>query len=114
MESCAAMCSPGIALVAPGPRVTKQIPGRPVKLAIGLRHHRRAPFRTARQHVDAGIRQCVQDGQIAFARHAGGTVDALDDELIDQQARGGSGMGQGHAGGSGFDRAILSGTDGGR
>ena len=29
-ESCSAMCIPCAALVAPGPRVTKQIPGRPV------------------------------------------------------------------------------------
>src|SRR5271166_7073769 len=29
-ESCSAICTPCAALVAPGPRVTKQIPGRPV------------------------------------------------------------------------------------
>ncbi len=33
VESCWAVCTPIEALVAPGPRVTKQIPGRPVTLA---------------------------------------------------------------------------------
>ena len=32
VESWAAMCTPWLALVAPGPRVTKQMPGRPVSL----------------------------------------------------------------------------------
>jgi hypothetical protein len=32
VESWRAMCRPGEALVAPGPRVTKQMPGRPVSL----------------------------------------------------------------------------------
>ena len=32
VESCCAMCSPLMALAAPGPRVTKQIPGSPVNL----------------------------------------------------------------------------------
>jgi hypothetical protein len=32
VESCMAMCTPWLALVAPGPRVTKQMPGRPVSL----------------------------------------------------------------------------------
>ena len=33
-ESCMATWMPAEALVAPGPRVTKQMPGRPVTLAI--------------------------------------------------------------------------------
>ena len=41
-ESCRAMWMPAEALVAPGPRVTKQMPGRPVDLADRLGHHRRA------------------------------------------------------------------------
>ena len=32
VESCCATCSPAIALAAPGPRVTKQMPGSPVTL----------------------------------------------------------------------------------
>ena len=32
VESWWAMCTPALALVAPGPRVTKQMPGRPVSL----------------------------------------------------------------------------------
>ena len=31
MESCMAMWTPADALVAPGPRVTKQMPGLPVR-----------------------------------------------------------------------------------
>jgi hypothetical protein len=32
VESCRAICRPGAALVAPGPRVTNTMPGRPVSL----------------------------------------------------------------------------------
>src|SRR5262249_38610695 len=32
VESCRAICTPAAALVAPGPRVTTQMPGRPVAL----------------------------------------------------------------------------------
>ena len=34
VESCMATCTPALALVAPGPRVTKAMPGRPVSLPI--------------------------------------------------------------------------------
>jgi hypothetical protein len=34
VESCCAIWMPADALVAPGPRVTKQMPGRPVVLPI--------------------------------------------------------------------------------
>jgi hypothetical protein len=47
----------GEALVAPGPRVTKQMPGLPGQLAGGLRHHGRAAF-LARQIVTSILASC--------------------------------------------------------
>ncbi len=90
MESWAAMWTPGLAFVAPGPRVTKQTPGRPRELAVGFRHHGGPAFGAADQNVDRGVVQRVEDGQITLAGHAGQPLHSLRDQLIDQNAAAGS------------------------
>ena len=81
---------PADALVAPGPRVTKQTPGRPVTLPIGLRHHRRAALVTADRHGDAAVAERIQHGEKALAGNAEHMLDAVDHELFDQRRGGGS------------------------
>ena len=90
VESCWAIWMPAEALVAPGPRVTKQMPGRPVGLAIGFRHHRGAAFIAADRDLDAAVVKRVQHREIGFAGHAEDMADALGDQLFDQHLRGGA------------------------
>ena len=85
VESCCATCSPAMALAAPGPRVTKQMPGSPGDLAPGLRHHRGAALLAADDGLDAvGVVQAVERRQEALARHRERRRGALGLELIDQ------------------------------
>ena len=82
----------GEALVAPGPRVTKQMPGRPVSLPCGLRHHGRAALLPADGDGDVGVVQRVEHREKAFARHAEQVLDAVDDQLVDQDLAAGARM----------------------
>src|ERR1700693_3041767 len=91
VESCWATCSPAAALVAPGPRVTKQMPGAPVALPTASGHHGGAPFLPAHRHRDRGVMQGVERRDIALARHAENVAHAVQHELIDQYLGGGSG-----------------------
>ena len=70
VESCWAIWTPAAALVAPGPRVTKQMPGRPVALPWASAIIAAPP--SWRQTVTAMplSDQRIQHRQIAFARHA--------------------------------------------
>jgi hypothetical protein len=77
------MWRPAAALVAPGPRVTKQA-GRAGHLAGGLRHHRGTALLAADRHRDRAVVQGIEGGDIALARHAEYVAHAVDDELIDQ------------------------------
>ena len=83
-QSCSAICTPCAALVAPGPRVTKQMPGRPVSRPARQRHHRRARLLSADRDLDGRIVERVERGEIGFAGHAIEALDALSDELIDE------------------------------
>ena len=85
VESCMAMWMPADALVAPGPRVTKQMPGLPVSRAVAVGHHRGAAFLAADDGADRRIVQRVEHGEIAFARHAIDAVDAVGLERLDDQ-----------------------------
>ena len=91
MESCFAIWMPADALVAPGPRVTKQMPGRPVSLADRFRHHRGAALLAADGHRDVAVVERVERREIAFARHAEHMVHAVDDQLVDQDFAAGAG-----------------------
>ena len=97
-ESCSAIWTPCAALVAPGPRVTKQIPGRPVRRP-SVSAIIAAPA-SCRQTVerDRGVAQRVERGEEGFARHAIDAVDALSDELINENLSAGAGRRKGHGG----------------
>ena len=84
VESCLAMWMPAEALVAPGPRVTKQMPGRPVALPMRFGRHRRAALVAADGELDVAVVEGVERGEIAFPRHAKGVAHAVDDQLIHQ------------------------------
>ena len=75
---------PPAACVAPGPRVTMQMPGRAGELAVGVRHVRGADLVAARDEPDRRVVERVEHGQVAFAGHAEGHVDAVHDELVDE------------------------------
>ena len=66
--------------------------GAPGQLAISLRHDRGAAFLAAHQHVDRGVMQRIEHGEKTFAGDAGQPVDALLDELVDQDAAAGAGF----------------------
>ena len=51
---------------------------------VGVGHHRGAALLAADEHVDRGVVQRVENREIALAGHAGRAVDALDEELIDE------------------------------
>ena len=58
----------------------------PRELAVGFRHHGGPAFVAADQHVDRGVVQRVEHGQITLARNAGEPLHPLRDQLIDQDA----------------------------
>ena len=74
VESWNAVCTPMEALVAPGPRVTKQMPGPAGELAVRLGHEGRSAFLPVDDEADAVAQgmEAVEHGQKAFARHAEG------------------------------------------
>ena len=80
---CAA---PTLALVAPGPRVTKQMPGRPLSLPCASAMKAGAAFLPAGDEADpvAVLVEAVEHRQVAFAGHAERGVDALRDQRLDQ------------------------------
>ena len=84
VESWRAIWMPAEALVAPGPRVTKQMPGRPVALPTASAMMA-APL-SCRQTVSVMllIVKRIERRQIAFARHAEHMAHAVDRQLVDQ------------------------------
>ena len=90
VESCCAMWMPGEALVAPGPRVTKQTPGRPVALPTASAIMAAPP--SWRQTVTAMSlsMKCIKRREIALARHAKDVLHAVNAQLIDQNLGGGA------------------------
>ena len=61
------------------------------ELAVGLRHHRRAALLAADRDGDRGVVQRVEHGEVALARHAEEMVDAVHDELVDEDLSAGAG-----------------------
>ena len=85
------MCMPGDALVAPGPRVTKQMPGRPVALPTASAIIAAPPSWRQTVSVDLAVVEGVERGEIALARHAERVFHAMRDQLIDQDFAAGPG-----------------------
>ena len=85
------MCTPIEALVAPGPRVTKQMPGLAGELAVSLRHVRRAAVLPGHGQLDrvARIMERVEHREIALAGYAESVLDTVHLERVDQNLRGG-------------------------
>ena len=77
--------------MAPGPRVTKQMPGRPVSLPCASAIMAAPP--SWRQTVTSMSRvmQRVERRQIALARHAENVIDPLGKKLIDKDLAAGAG-----------------------
>ena len=89
VESWRAMWMPGEALVAPGPRVTKQTPGPAGHLADRLRHHGGAALLPADGDADIAVVEGVERGEVALARHAEDMAHAVNAQLVDQDLGGG-------------------------
>jgi hypothetical protein len=75
------------ALVAPGPRVTKQMPWTPCELALGLGHEGCATLLSAGHKLDAVAVQVktIQHRQITFSGHAKSMGDALGQKAFNEQ-----------------------------
>ena len=84
VESCLAMWMPADALVAPGPRVTKQMPGRPVALPTASAIMAAPPSWRQVVTVMRRVAQRIEHRQEAFAGHAEHMLDAVGDKLVDQ------------------------------
>ena len=86
------------ALVAPGPRVTNATPWLTGQLRVRLGHERCTRFVAIDDELDhlAGVIQRVEHRQITFAGDAKSVVDALYQQLIDEQASSGA---RGHGSG---------------
>src|SRR5581483_4726752 len=65
-------------------------PRAPRELAVGVGHVRGAGLVTRRVESDRRVRDRVEDAEIALARDAKGGVDTVDDQLVDEDARGGA------------------------
>ena len=64
------MWIPGEALVAPGPRVTKTTPGRPVALPTASAIIAGAAFLAANRYGKVAVMEGIQYGEIALTRYA--------------------------------------------
>jgi hypothetical protein len=90
VESWNAVCMPIEPLVAPGPRVTKQTPGRPVSLPWGLGHEGGATLLAVDDKADllATGMEPIEHGQVAFSRHTEDVGHALRHQAFDDQVPG--------------------------
>ena len=61
--------------------------GPPGQLAVRLRHVRSACLVPRDDEADRSVPQSVQDRDVALTRNAEGSVDAVDDELVDEDPR---------------------------
>ena len=67
------------------------------ELAVGVGHVRRGRLVPGDDEPDWRVADRVEDAQIALARHAEGGVDPVDEQLIDEDARGGAFHRMGHS-----------------
>src|ERR1700731_1380561 len=99
VKSWRATCSPAAALVAPGPRVTKQMPGAPVALPTASAIMAGPPslrarvggaaFLAADGDRDRTVMHGIERRDIALSRHAKHVTHAVQHKLVDQHLGGG-------------------------
>ncbi len=63
--------------MAPGPRLTMKTAGRPVIFASATAMKPAPDFMSAHDRLDRAVMQRIEQGEIAFARHAIHTGDGL-------------------------------------
>ena len=75
-----------LAFVAPGPRVTKQIPGRPVSLpqASAMKDDTPSLSTYDETYLIAGIVQSIQHREITFPGHTEGQFHTVGLECLDE------------------------------
>ncbi len=54
------------------------------QLAVGVGHHGRAAFLAANRDLDVRVVQAVQHREVAFTGNAENVLDALGNQLVDQ------------------------------
>ena len=98
VESWYAVCTPIEALVAPG-AARDEADARPAgELAVGVGHEGGAAFLAVDDQADAArVVQRVEHREVALAGNAERVVDAVDQQLVDENA----------AAGASHDRAFL-------
>ena len=84
------MCTPTLACVAPGPRVTRQTPGRPVSFPYASAMFAAAASWRHEIKPDVRVVERVEHGQVALARHAERVLDAVQLELVDEDLAAGA------------------------
>ena len=84
------MWTPTDACVAPGPRVTRQIPGPSRELPERLGHVGRAGLVPARDVADGAVDQAVEDVDVALPGNAEREVDAVERQLVDEDPAAGA------------------------
>ena len=62
-----------------------QIPGPAGELAVGVGHVRGADLVAAGDEPDRRVVERVEHGEVALAGDAEGQLDAVDDELVDEE-----------------------------
>ena len=86
VESCRRCgCRRGVGRA--GPAGDEADAGPAGQLAVGLRHHRGAALLAADRDGDRRVVQRVEDREVALAGHAEEMVDAVHDELVDENRR---------------------------
>ncbi len=91
VESWKATWTPALALVAPGPRVTKAMPGPPGHLAVGVGHVGDAAFLPADDECRSrACRAARRARRGSFRRDGEDAVAALDPELVDEDPAAGA------------------------
>ena len=78
-----AVWTPPAACVAPGPRVTMQMPDRPTAPRTRPPCLRRRPRRRHETNRIGGRGERIQDGEVSFSRHPERQLDPVNDELVD-------------------------------
>ena len=86
-ESRCAFAMPSMRLIAPGPRVARHTPGRPVKRAVGVGHERGAALVPGGDEADRRGGERVDHVEVLLARQAEDVLDPFVLEALDEELR---------------------------